>query len=398
MSIKAIHYVTGQLISISVEHGIITSIDTINSDTSGSDEDFDQAELFTIAPGLVDLQINGYAGMDFNLVPIAEGLISNVISRLGQEGVTSCYPTVITNGAAEIFNAMESIAKACEADATTNHGIAGIHLEGPFISPEDGARGAHNLAFVRAPDWDWFCRWQAASGGRIKIVTLSPEWPDSADFISRCVESGVVVSIGHTSATAEQIQQAVAAGARLSTHLGNGAHLMLPRHPNYIWEQLAQDELWSCVIADGFHLPDQLLKVVMKVKGKQAMLVSDAVSLSGLPPGIYDAPVGGKVVLTQEGRLHLAENERILAGSAQMLLWGIEHMVNHGLASLADAWDMASIRPASFMQLPCAAGLVPGAPADFVLFHKKDKRIKLEQTYKAGQLVYQSINFGVDSE
>jgi N-acetylglucosamine-6-phosphate deacetylase len=174
----------------------------------------------------------------------------------------------------------------------------------------------------------------------------------------------------------------------MTTHFGNAAHLMLPRHPNYLWEQLAQDELWTCVIADGFHLPDQVLKVVMKVKGARAMLVSDAVSLSGMPPGQYATPVGGRVVLTREGRLHLAENEKLLAGSAQMLVRGVEHMVSSGLAGLAEAWQMASVRPAGFMGLPVAAGLDVGAPADLVLLRRDGNALRVEQTYKAGELVW----------
>jgi len=163
---------------------------------------------------------------------------------------------------------------------------------------------------------------------------------------------------------------------------------MLPRHPNYIWEQLAQDELWSCLIADGFHLPDQVLKVVMKVKGERAVLVSDAVSLAGMPPGTYSTHVGGQVVLTSSGRLHLAENEKLLAGSARMLLNGIEVLTRRGLAHFADAWEMASTRPAKLMALPAAGGLTAGARADFVLFRRNSEGVQLECTYKDGECVW----------
>ncbi|MNQ77726.1 N-acetylglucosamine-6-phosphate deacetylase [compost metagenome] len=198
----------------------------------------------------------------------------------------------------------------------------------------------------------------------------------------------MTVSIGHTAADSAQIQEAVAAGARMSTHLGNGAHLMLPRHPNYLWEQLAQEELWSCVIADGFHLPDQVLKVVLKVKGERALLVSDAVSISGLAPGVYKTHIGGDVVLTPEGRLHLAADPRLLAGSAQMLLWSVAHLHRRGIADFPAAWEMASTRPASLMGLSVAQGLTAGAPADLVLFDKVGSDIQLRQTYKSGKLVF----------
>ncbi len=381
--IEAIHYSTGRPVEIAIEQGLIREIAPLLSKSQ-------PAELPTVAPGLVDLQINGYAGYDFNRLPIPQGSVGEMVRALWREGVTSSYPTVITNSPQAILEAMTTIARACNIDPVVDRAVAGIHVEGPFISPDDGARGAHPRQFVRPPDWEMFSGWQEASGGRIRILTMSPEWPGSADFVSRCARSGVTISIGHTSATPEQIDAAVRAGARMSTHLGNGAHLMLPRHPNYIWEQLAQEDLWSCLIADGFHVPDQVLKVVMKVKGPRAMLVSDAVALAGMPPGTYTTPVGGQVVLTPAGRLHLAENEKLLAGSAQMLLKGIEHLSSRRLASLAQAWEMSSVRPAEFMKLPVGEGLAVGAPADLVLFHRQGDRIDLQSTYQAGERVWSS--------
>ena len=168
----------------------------------------------------------------------------------------------------------------------------------------------------------------------------------------------------------------------MSTHLGNGAHIMLPRHPNYIWEQLALDNLTTFLIADGFHLPESFLKVAMKVKGPRAMLVSDAVYISGLEPGEYDTHIGGKVTLTAEGKLHTVENPKILAGSAQMLNHGISHLVRSNLTSLETAWEMSSIRPAAFMDLPQKRGLEIGAPADLVLFNWHESQVKLIETIK----------------
>lgn len=378
MDLTATHYATGQPITLAIADGVICAI---RPATASSD-------LLLVAPGLVDLQLNGYLGRDFNQIPIADTTTSEAVKLLWSEGVTSFYPTLITNSSEAIEQGVRTIAEACRRDPACDRAVAGIHVEGPFISPEDGARGAHAKQFVRAPDWDLFQRWQAAAGGRIRILTMSPEWPTSAEFISKCAASGVTVSIGHTSATPEQVRDAVRAGARMSTHLGNGAHLMLPRHPNYIWEQLAQDDLWTCLIPDGFHVPDQLLKVVMKVKGERAMAVSDAVSLAGMLPGTYQMPVGGKVVLTPQGRLHLESNEKLLAGSAQMLLHGIAHLTNSGLATLAEAWEMSSVRPAKFMKLPQGAGLSAGAPADLVLFRVEHGRPRVERTYVRGELVH----------
>jgi N-acetylglucosamine-6-phosphate deacetylase len=379
---RAIHYATGEVISIGAENGIVKYIDRLETRVA------DDEDLPLIAPGLVDLQVNGYAGHDINALPLGEETLGRMIRGLWREGVTTCFPTVITNSTEAITDAMKTLAQSCERDAEIARCVGGIHLEGPFITPDDGARGAHDRRFVRAPDWEQFCRWQEAAGGRIRIVTMSPEWPQSGEFITRATKSGVTVSIGHTSATPAQVADAVRAGARMCTHFGNGAHLMLPRHPNYLWEELAQDDLWACVIADGFHLPDQVLKVVLRVKGERTMLVSDAVALAGMPPGRYTTPVGGEVLLTPQGRLHLAENEKLLAGSAQMLTRGIEHLTRGGLASLWGAWDMASIRPSVFMNLPTAAALVAGAPADFALFAWHRGEVKLRATYKAGEAVF----------
>ncbi len=379
--VEGIHYKTGKHTTITINKGKIADIQLTNSDH------MDEG-IPWIGPGLIDLQINGYNGNDFNTLPLSIESIQRVVRGLWSEGVTSFYPTVITNSDQEIEEALRTIAKACSEDQHLNNSIAGIHLEGPFLSPEDGPRGAHQIEYIKSPDWTLLQRWQEAAGGRIKILTLSPEWPKSEVFIQKCTDSGVTVSIGHTSASIEQIDKAVEAGARMSTHLGNGAHLMMRRHPNYIWEQLAQDDLWTCMIADGFHLPRSVLKVMLKTKGEKAMLVSDAVFLSGLEPGEYTTHIGGEVVLTKEGKLHLKENSDLLAGSAQMLTWGIEHIVRSDVCSFPDAWEMASTRPATFMELPTKDGLKIGEQADLVLF-EKDNGLQIRQTIKHGNVVYE---------
>ncbi|MDD9267745.1 N-acetylglucosamine-6-phosphate deacetylase [Paenibacillus sp. GCM10023248] len=381
------HYRTGAIIEVTASEGCLQEIQM--ADASPYDSQGQVEKLPWIAPGLVDLQINGYLGMDFNQSPLAKETVIELTYALWREGVTSYYPTVITNADGPIEQILGAISEACRIDPLTRSCIRGIHLEGPFISPEDGPRGAHGKAYVKAPDWELFQRWQEAAEGRIAIVTMSPEWPEADLFIRQCAASGVIVSIGHTNASPEQIRAAIAAGAQMSTHLGNAAHLMLPRHPNYIWEQLAADQLWACMIADGFHLPESVLKVFMKVKGDKAILVSDAVYLSGLQPGTYTTHIGGEVMLAPSGKLHLADNPNMLAGSAQMMLWGIQHLVKNGLSSLADAWDMASVRPSAIVGLPAAQGLEHGAPADFVLFEsKEDGSLRLLSTYKSGKPVY----------
>jgi N-acetylglucosamine-6-phosphate deacetylase len=379
-TVEGVHFATGERISVLVRDGHIAGTRSIQ----GTGE-----ELPLMAPGLVDLQINGYGGIDFNGPYLDESLVVQAVRLLLEEGVTAFYPTIITNSDEAIERALRAVVRAGEQNELVRQTVAGVHLEGPFISPEDGPRGAHGREFVKAPDWELFRRWQEAAGGRIRILTLSPEWPGAERFISRCVESGVVVAIGHTAATPEQVQEAVAAGASMSTHLGNGSHTMLPRHSNYLWEQLAEDRLWASVIPDGFHLPESVLKVFFQAKGERAFLVSDSVSFAGMKPGEYEAHIGEKVILTPEGKLHLAGNPALLAGSAQTLRQGIGHLVKSGLCDLPRAWEKASLLPSSFMGLPQARGLSVGAPADLILFRYAGKGVEVLETYKGGRRVFE---------
>ncbi|TMV49168.1 amidohydrolase family protein [Paenibacillus mesophilus] len=375
---------SGEHIRLFVADGYITRIERMPAEGEYA------LHLPWIGPGLVDLQLNGHAGLDFNSHPLPPGRVIELTRLMWKEGVTSYMPTLVTNDPGRTESAAAAIAEACRLDEQTERTIAGIHLEGPFLSPEDGARGAHPREFVIAPDWDLFRRLQKAADGRIRLLTLSPEWPEAPDFIRRCADSGVVVSIGHTAASSEQIAAAVAAGATMSTHLGNGAHPMLPRHPNYLWEQLAHDELYGCVIADGFHVPSAFLKVVHRMKRDRFVLVSDAVLYSGMAPGEYDNPVAGEVVLTSEGRLHLKRDARLLAGSAQMLTHGISNLVREGICTTAEAWVSASTAPAAAMRLPVSAGLVPGVPADIAVFDRTDDGgIRIRASYKHGVKVYE---------
>jgi N-acetylglucosamine-6-phosphate deacetylase len=371
ISVRGRDLETGRPVSIGIENGSIASVDPAESDNS----------LPWIAPGLVDLQVNGYTGLDLNAEEPSEETVDRLSARLNALGVTTYLPTVVTAASEAIAARLTAIAAA---DRTS---IAGIHLEGPFISPEDGPRGAHPRAHVRPPDWELFLRWQEAADGLIRMITLSPEWPDSGSLIERCVAAGVLVAIGHTGATPEQIREAVAAGASISTHLGNGAHAVLPRHPNYLWEQLAQDALWITMIADGFHLPESVLKVMIAAKKENALLVSDVVALGGLPPGEYRSGIGERVVLTPEGRLQLAADPRLLAGSGSLLTEGVAHLVRSGLALLADAWRRASTKPADFLGLPQGAGLSLGGPADIVCFGWNGERISIERVIKNGREV-----------
>ena len=305
--------------------------------------------------GLADWQVNGFQGVDFNRPELTVEQVQMVSECLAGEGVWYYMPTIITNDVYVIEHLITVIAQAARAFGNHVVGdrrlarIVGIHLEGPFISPVDGARGAHPRQFVMAPDIRLLEHWQELAGGMIRLLTLSPEWPEADRLIQRACELGMRVAIGHTLATSEQIAAAVASGASLSTHLGNGLPTMLPRHPNPVWDQLAQPKLWASVIADGFHLPRSVFDVFRLAKGEQLFLVSDCTEFAGMPPGQYASPIGGEVVLTAEGRLHLADNEKLLAGSALSLRQIVEKIVASGWLSLEQAWDMAAVYPWRFL-------------------------------------------------
>src|SRR5262249_47440351 len=166
-----------------------------------------------------------------------------------------------------------AISAACEEHAWLDSVIVGCHLEGPFLSPEDGPRGAHPRVHIRPADWDEFQELQKISGDRIKLVTLAPEVAHATEFIRRAVAAGVRVAIGHTAASEEQIRSAVEAGATLSTHLGNGSHGMIRRHPNYIWEQLGEPRLVASIIADGLHLPASVVRSIVWAKSPQKTII-----------------------------------------------------------------------------------------------------------------------------
>ncbi|MFH1921510.1 MAG: N-acetylglucosamine-6-phosphate deacetylase, partial [Planctomycetota bacterium] len=219
-----------------------------------------------IAPGLWDLQVNGYGGQEFSSADLTPEKVAAVVEAYDAFGVTRCCPTLFTQSFEVMHHALQTIASACDSSPQVARRIAGLHVEGPYLSPEDGPRGAHPLVHCRPPDWDEFQRFQEAARGRIRILTMAVEFDGAPAFIERVVQSGVIVAIGHTAADSDQIRAAVDAGARLSTHLGNGAHPMIPRHPNYIWDQLAEDRLTASLIVDGHHLPPAVVKTFVRAK------------------------------------------------------------------------------------------------------------------------------------
>lgn len=381
MNCAGIDIQTGSAVEVAFERGI-QSVEPLLSPP---------AALPFLAPGWVDLQVNGFAGVDYNSPATPSEELARSLCELFSTGVTRCFPTVITGSPDDMAGALRNLANAKES-LRTGEAFEGFHVEGPHISPEDGPRGAHPQRWVRPPDLDEFRRWQDAARGCVRLVTVSPEWPSAPSYIEALVRQGVVVSIGHTRASAEQLEAAVSAGATMCTHLGNGAHAVLPRHPNYLWDQLADDRLSAGFIVDGIHLPVSFLKVALRAKGiERSILVTDAVMPAGCKPGPYRL---GEVdvELHANGSVTLQGGTR-LAGSALRMDRGIENLVRLLGLSLREAVTMATRNPARAGRIANRQrGLVPGERADLVAFRfdAGRNRLTVERTWLAGELVYQA--------
>lgn len=374
---------TGENITVTSANGVISDI---SSGAEGTEH--------WIAPGLIDLQVNGLAGYSFNGSQTTVETVRCTVDALHREGITRFCPTIVTGTTQSMVAALATLASACDDDDIVEYAVLGIHVEGPFISPEDGPRGVHNIDWIRLPDWGEYLAWQTAAGGRIRMVTVAPELPGAIEFIDKLVAHGIVASIGHSAASVGDVKAAIDAGATMATHLGNGSHPMMRRHPNYIWAQLADDRQWAGLIPDGFHLPPETLKVMIRAKGRKAILVSDASPLAQMPPGQYRSHHGTEVVLEPDGRLHPAGLDDILAGSALSLRQGVQNVANFGILPLGEAINLASRHPAELFGLADGGvgTLQVGGPADLVMYTWDDRgspsEMVVSSTVSRGEVVY----------
>ncbi|MFF0341505.1 N-acetylglucosamine-6-phosphate deacetylase [Kribbella sp. NPDC004875] len=325
-----------------------------------------------LIPGLVDLQLNGYAGLDVNDPTRPADELSDLVRTLWQQGVTTVFPTIISADDATTTALVTRAAAARAADPAVAYGAPGLHLEGPYISSTEGARGAHDPAVIRDPDPAEFDRWQTAAEGAIAIMTLAPERIGAIDFTrhltiaSSARARGVVVSVGHSLASAEDVHAFAAAGGRLSTHLGNGLPAQIDRHHNPIWAQLTADTLTAGLIADGHHLPPDTFAALVRAKGAaRCVLTSDAAALAGCAPGDYRTAVGGAVTVSPDGSLRL-HGTPYLAGSGASLLDCLRWAIGPGGLPLETAVTMATTTPADLLGLTDRGRLAVGARADLV--------------------------------
>jgi len=378
MKCSGIHLATGEQVEVFF-HDFIEGVDSLLAP---------EPSAAYLSPGWIDLQVNGFAGVDYNSPSASADEVGHSIREMFRTGVTRFFPTVITGSPEDMAGALHNLARTKERIAE-GAAMEAFHLEGPYISPEDGPRGAHPARWVRPPDLNEFLRFQDAARGHIRLVTLSPEWPEAPRFIEAIVGQGVVASIGHTKASAAEIAAAVSAGATLSTHLGNGAHPVLPRQ-NYIWEQLAEDRLAASFIVDGIHLSRSFLNVAVRAKGlERSILITDAVMPAGCAPGRFKL---GEVdvELHPDGSVRLVGGTR-LAGSALRMDRAIENVVRQAGVSLRDAVSLATRNPARVGRIAARQrGLVPGERADLVKFRYNEttNQIEVLETYVSGKQVF----------
>jgi N-acetylglucosamine-6-phosphate deacetylase len=335
----------------------------------------------------VDIQVNGFAGVDFSDSKLTAERATGVLQAIWKTGVTSFCATLVTNTIEGLERSLRVLEAARRLDARFAYTMPCYHLEGPYISPGE-AHGAHDPKLMRSPDWDEFSRLQEAAAGNIAIVTLAPEIPGACEFIRRARGAGIVVAIGHTDGSPAHIHKAIAAGAALSTHLGNGCPTYIHRHKNPIWAQIASDELSASLICDGFHLPRDLVRTIYKTKGiDRCILVTDAVQVATLPPGQYWL-ANTKIRLLPSGQVITADGHS-MAGSSLGMNRAVAVFRRFAGASLQEALQAATTNPAKLLgHRQICSEIEPGQPANLVIFRVKANALHVQTVLVQGEQVY----------
>jgi N-acetylglucosamine-6-phosphate deacetylase len=294
-------------------------------------------------PGLVDLQVNGHGGVDFSSDGFQQSDLEDACRRLFALGTTAFLPTIITSADEVYRRNLPMLAQAIEKDEFRGR-LLGIHVEGPFISPEDGARGAHTAKWVRPPDTDYLDQMIEWARGTIKFITVAAELDGAGELVRHAVKKGITVALGHQMAGCAVVNELVDAGATAMTHLGNGAPHILGRHDNTVWAGLANDGLTATMITDGHHLPPHLIKTFIRAKGvSRSVVVSDAAPLAGLPPGSYRT-LGNDVILEENGRLHNSKTG-YLVGSSSTMIQCMNHLASLNLLTPDELFEVGFYNP-----------------------------------------------------
>ena len=354
--------------TLRVEQSVITRV------VPGLDPSADLLTGGYIAPGFVDLQVNGAYGLDLSTYA---GGVAEVAARLPQTGVTSFLPTLITSPFTSYSERVRDVQRA-SLDATGAN-VLGIHLEGPYLNPIKC--GAHNPALLRAVDVDEIMRW--AGGDMIRIVTLAPELPGALEAVRRLRQRGIVVSAGHSNATFDEALAGFEAGITWGTHLFNAMRALDHREPGLSGALLAS-RVPCGLIADGIHVHPAMVKLAFQIKGAGGLtLVTDAMAAMGMPPGRYT--LSDRQVIVDGASARLADGT--LAGSVLTMDQAVRNAVEFMQCSLGEAIMMAAATPARQLGLERKGRIAPGCDADLVIL---DEALHVTHTLVAGQVVYQN--------
>ena len=379
---KGIDIFTGKCVKLVLDENIIIDKQEINFDAS----------LPFISPGFVDMQVNGYRGIDYSSPDLSYESILSLIKSLAKSGTTQHIPTIITSSQEHICKNLKIIASCVNQNEMIRRSILGIHVEGPYISEIDGPRGAHDLSFVRDPSISELDEWIDSSNNLIRLITLAPERDGSMAYIKEATKRGITISLGHTQATSDIIQKAIGNGAACSTHLGNGAHAILPKLNNYIYDQLSSPSLYCGVIADGFHIPRNALDVFYKAKGNENfILVSDVAFLGGMKSGKYKWGAID-VEVFDDGHIGLVGTP-YLAGAGHLLDTCIAHMIEVVKAPLHEIIKCVTENPIKALKLKIDKKLEIGSPSDITCFYlpRNGAPLDIVSTYLQGKPIYEKI-------
>ncbi len=331
-------------------------------------------------PGLVDLQVNGFAGVDFNDAMLSGDAMDQALHAMLRTGVTTCLPTLITAPEDVLAARLHALDRAVANSRLGALMVPGFHLEGPFLNPTPGYAGCHPAAAMVAPDIALLRRITQGLERPVLLLTLAPEREGALDVIAWAHAQGVLVAMGHTAATGGEIDLACQAGLRLSTHLGNALPQPQPKFVNPLMAQLAEDRLSASFIADGIHSPVAALKVMLRAKTMlRSVLVTDATAAAGAPPGVYHF-AGMTIERRQDGSVREPQSP-VLAGSALCLDQAVRNLIDWGLADADQSIAAASIRPAALL----APGLAHHA------IRLPESRMVWTAAYRPAEIVLASI-------
>lgn len=367
--------------TVSIQKDIFSTVDYGNADPDFSTKEdhaltIDAAGLFMI-PGLIDLHFHGCKGADFSDGTVEA--IQTLATYEAQAGVTTICPATMTISEEELFKAMEAARNYAGCPEEYGAGFAGIHLEGPFISPEKC--GAQPLEYIRPCDDRFFHRLQEASGQQIKIISLAPEMEGAMDFIETNKDA-IVISLAHSMADYECALEAFSRGARHVTHLYNGMPDFTHRAPGIAGAAFDHNGCRVELICDGIHVHPSVIRATFRMFGKDRILfISDSLRATGLPDGTYT--LGGQDVFVTHGKAVLKNGT--IAGSVSTLMDCLRYAVLEARIPFSDALWCATVNPAKELGIFDKCGSIrPGKCADFILL---DKTMKIHAVYRNGRKI-----------